>query len=156
MNKVLLVIVVILIGIGACKKEKPPVAEEKVKPADTIPILPDYEMMHITKPLWIIYKLESGGVNIWSIPGIIDNCLKDDTYRFTKDSVLTDYENKVHCAGTTDSTKSKWQFIDNRKRVLADLFGMSDTADIKSLTDTTMQLFINYSGQDADVYFKKK
>jgi hypothetical protein len=145
----------ILAAIGlfffSCEKE----SSDQLTPANNTTAV-DYEMLHITKPEWLIYKVDAGGTDVWQLPGIISTCSKDDTYRFYKDSILTTFENKNICSGGTDSSRSRWQFIDGRKKVTATLLGTSDTATILELTDSTMRLFVNYMGTDATVFFKKK
>jgi len=113
-------------------------------------------MKRLTQWKWLIYKVEVGGVDFWKLPGVIESCTKDNTYKFYKDSVLTQYENTEVCSGAPDSTRSEWQFLDGRKKIMATLFGLSDTANVVSLGDSTMQLGINYQGSDALIYFKKK
>ncbi|MES2617051.1 MAG: hypothetical protein V4613_04180 [Bacteroidota bacterium] len=149
-----ILIVVLAAGliVASCKKEQP------VKPDDqttTQPVI-NYEMLRITKPYWTIYKFVLGGIDYWSIPGIIDACNKDNTYRFYKDSVLTTYENDNVCTGSTDSSRTNWKFLNNNKKIEATLLGTTDTADILLLTDSTMDLSIDYNGQPAKIYFKKK
>lgn len=148
MKKELLAIILLLLVFSCKKKEK----------GDDGPATPaqDIEMKRITQWKWLVYKVEVGGVDFWKLPGVIESCTKDNTYKFYKDSVLIQYENSEICSGADDSSRSEWQFIDGRKKLMATLFGMSDTANIVSLGDSTMQLGINYQGNDALIYFKKK
>lgn len=136
----------------SCKKETPEKPDDKTTNTPVI----NYEMLRISKPNWIIYKFELGGFDYWSIPGVIDACNKDNTYHFYTDSTLTTYENDNVCTGSTDSTRSTWQFLDNNKKIEATLLGITDTADILLLTDSTMNLSFDYNEQPAKVYFKKK
>jgi hypothetical protein len=136
----------------SCKKEKTNVAPGK-EPIVEAPV--DIEMLRICKPNWLIYKVMVGSTDFWPIPGIFETCMKDDTYKFYKDSVLTTFENKMICSGNSDSSHSSWNFVDGRKKIAASFFGTTDTADIVLLTDSTMQLFVNYNGTDATIHFKK-
>lgn len=148
MKKELLAII-LLLCVFACKKKGK---------GDDGPSAPaqDIEMQRITRWKWLVYKVEVGGVDFWKLPGVIESCVKDNTYKFYKDSILTQYENSEICSGAPDSSRSDWQFMDGRKKVAATLLGLSDTADVISLEDSTMQLKINYQGSDALIYFKKK
>lgn len=153
-RKYLLAVGLLFLTYAACKKEN------NVQPlpgTNVTPIVPvDHEMIRITRSEWLIYKVDANGTDVWQIPGIIETCTKDDTYRFYKDSILTSYENSNICSGRADSTRSNWQFIDGRKKLSATLLGGNDTADIVLLTDTTMNLLLNYNGTDATIFFKKK
>lgn len=141
--------IVLLLFVFSCKKKDK---------GDDGPGTPaqDIEMQRITRWKWLVYKVDVGGVDFWKLPGVIESCTKDNTYRFYRDSVLTQFENSEVCSGATDSSQSEWRFIDGRKKVMATLFGLSDTANVVSLGDSTMQLGINYQGSDAVIYFKKK
>jgi hypothetical protein len=134
----------------ACKKEKEEVKEEE-KPATE-----DLDMKRISAHQWIIYKLEAGGTDLWGFPGIIETCMKDDSYRFYKDSTLMQYENAKVCSGGKDSAANRWQFYDNKKKLIGTMLGITDTVDVISLQDTTMQFSLDYQGTPALIYFKKK
>ncbi len=149
-NYILLGLIVFL--IFSCKKSKDTVTP--VVPETVIPV--DYEMIRICKPEWLIYKVDVGGTDFWQIPGIFQTCMKDDTYRFYRDSVLTTFENKNICTGNSDSIHSRWNFMDGRKKIEGIFLGNRDTADVVKLTDSTMQLYVNYMGNDANIFFKKK
>lgn len=137
---------------AACKKEK---KGPDNPPPDNTPKISE-RMMNITANEWIIYKFVLGGTDFWLVPGVIDACNKDNTYRFYRDSVLTTYENTNICSGNTDSTRSNWEFVDNEKKVMATIFNITDTADILLLNTTNMNLSFDYGGQPGTVYFKKK
>lgn len=136
----------LLFLLNACKKETI-IETDKQPPVDV-------EMNRITANPWIVYKVTMGGTDIWNL-GLIPSCQKDDTYKFSKDSTMTQYENAEICSGGTDSTISKWSFYDGRKKVIGSVLGINDTATILDLQDASMNLLVDYNGNPVTVYFKK-
>ncbi len=130
---------------SACKK--PPVDP---------PVEEDVEMRRISSHLWEAYKLELGGIDVWNYPGGLKDCQRDDSYRFNRDGSLIEYENAKVCTAGTDSFVNTWKFYDGRKQVIATVLGITDTAGIKLLDDTDMQLSMEYEGSPAVIYFRKK
>ena len=135
----------------ACKKEKEDIKDEQQQQP-----VEDIDLKRITAHQWIVYKLEAGSLNVWDFPGLIEACLKDDSYRFYKDSTLTQYENAKVCSNGKDSTVNNWQFYDNKKKLIGTMLGITDTVDIISLQDTSMQFSLEYDGTPAMIYFRKK
>ncbi|MCC6818383.1 MAG: hypothetical protein IT245_05800 [Bacteroidia bacterium] len=146
--KKLLIFGLIALSIYACKKGTD-VTPESNKPTEDLP------MKYLTAAPWLAYKVTLSGVNIWDL-GMIDGCMKDDSYRFYKDSTLTQYENTNVCSGSPDSTESEWYFFKGREKMVASILGLTDTANIISLDTANMQLQIDYDGSPVMVYFKKK
>lgn len=137
---------ILLLSTYGCKKEtEAPPGPPAVKV--------DREMNLITASEWIIYKAEVSGINVWDL--LIEACQKDDTYRFYADSTLTTYENTTVCSGNADSTQSFWSFYDGRKKLIGTVLGLSDTAEILTLTETDMKLNVDYDGSPALIYFRK-
>jgi hypothetical protein len=130
----------------ACKKKKE-VVDDKPKE--------DIEMQRITKHPWEVYKLVVSGSDIWNT-FLIKDCQKDDYYRFSKDSVLTQYENTNICAGGTDSVSSEWHFYEGRKKLIGTILGMTDTADVIMLEETEMQLGVTFQDNPTVIHFRKK
>ncbi len=147
MRKVLVVTLLLTLVLG-CKKTIEQPAEEKK-------VTEDIEMKRITAFPWVIYKVTLGGTNIWDL-GLIESCTKDDSYKFYKDSTMTQYENAEVCSGGQDSTKNTWYFYDNKAKLIGTLLGITDTATVLSLQETEMSLLVNYNGNPVNVYFKKK
>lgn len=131
----------------SCKKE------------DVVDITPkqaeDLEMKFITAFPWIIYKVTLNGSNIWDI-GLIEACLKDDSYSFKRDSSLIQFENKNICSGNPDSTVTQWTFYEGRKKIIASVLSLTDTAEILLLNESDMELMVDYEGSPVRVFFKKK
>ena len=149
--KKILVLAAFVCFINACKKK----VDKPITPI-VVPVLPiDSALIKLTANKWEVYDVKISDNSIWSIPGIIQACMKDDSYQFFKDSFLSAYENAKKCA-TDDSTRTKWQFIGGTKRVKATLLGQSDTADIISLNETKLQLGLDYNGSPAEIFFRKK
>ncbi len=152
MNKFLLACAVVFALSQGCKKKEdtPKTNDPVVVPTD------DIEMKRISKHQWMIYKLELSGTDVWNNPLIVKDCERDDSYRFYKDSTLMKYENANICSGEADSTENTWQFYDGRKKIIGTLIGIKDTLGIVSLQDTFMQLSVDFMGNPALIYFKKK
>ncbi len=149
MQKVFISAIIIALAYSCKKKVEPPKTPENFTPAvDSI-------MLKLTAHQWEIYDVKTSGTSVWNFPGVIQKCLKDDSYRFYKDSLLVSYENTLKC-GTDDSTTSDWQFIDGRKKVKATILNLTDTADIISLSNDKMQLALEYNGSPAEIYFRKR
>lgn len=144
--KYLFSVIVLVFLLNACKKEII-IETDNQPPVDT-------EMNRITANPWIVYKVTLGGTDIWNL-GLIPSCQKDDTYKFRRDSSLTQYENKDICAGGIDSTESTWTFYEGRKKIIGSVLGIDDTATILDLQATTMNLLVDYNGSPVTVYFKK-
>jgi hypothetical protein len=144
--KYLFSVIVLVFLLNACKKET---IIEQGAPAPE-----DIEMNRITANPWIVYKVTLGGTDIWNL-GLIPSCQKDDTYKFRRDSSLTQYENSEVCSGGTDSTESTWTFYEGRKKIIGSVLGIDDTATILDLQETTMNLLVDYNGNPVTVYFKK-
>jgi hypothetical protein len=85
---------------------------------------------------------------------MIEDCQKDDTYRFYRDSTLMVYDNTDKCSGGTDSTDSEWQFFDGRKKLIGTILGTTDTANVLVLDPSSMILGIDFDGSPLKVYFK--
>lgn len=132
--------------LNACKKET-------IIETDNMPPV-DVEMNRITANPWIVYKVTLGGTDIWNL-GLIPSCQKDDTYKFRRDSSLTQYENAEVCQSGIDSTVSNWSFYEGRKKLIGSVLGINDTATILDLQDATMNLLVDYNGNPVTVYFKK-
>ncbi|MEZ4804579.1 MAG: hypothetical protein R2852_03625 [Bacteroidia bacterium] len=147
-NYFLLIFVFSFAIISSCKKDK---TEDEIKDNNT---LSEVELNRISAFPWLIYKVEVSGADIWNL-GLIPDCQKDDTYRFYKDSTLMSYENDDVCSGGMDSTASQWQFHDGKKKIIATIFGLKDTAEVKKLDDLNLHLSMDYEGSPALIYFKK-
>jgi hypothetical protein len=132
----------------SCKKEK---SDDDITDTN---VLSEVELNRISAFPWLIYKVEISGADIWNL-GLIPDCQKDDTYRFYKDSTLMSFENDDVCSGGMDSTASQWQFYDGKKKIIATIFGLKDTAEVKKLDDLNMHLSMDYEGSPALIYFKK-
>lgn len=89
MKKIFISTIVIALAYSCKKKAEPPKAPDSASA--------NLEMQQITAHQWEIYDVKTGGFSVWNIPGIIQNCLKDDSYRFYKDSLLVSYENTLKC-----------------------------------------------------------
>ncbi len=142
--------VILSVLILACKKNKSDGSESPAKTTF------DSTSIHITTPLWVIYDVQSSGISVWGLPGIIDNCLKDNTYKFYPDSVLTSFENTNKCSGSADSTQSQWYLFNKNKNMVATILDVTDTAEIIKITSDRMQLLIDYEGNPVNAFFKKK
>lgn len=118
---------------------------------DKIPV--DTTLETISKHDWTIYRLDMNGMNVFGL--VIPACQQDDSYRFYKDSIMSQYDNSNKCVGNSDSTLSQWQFYNGTKSIIATVFGTTDTAQIESITDTELKLSLDYNGNPAIIYFKK-
>lgn len=146
--KKLFILTLIFSGlIYSCKKTDDKKEEPKVE---------DLTYKKLTQNKWQVVKALSGNINVWTIPGLVESCLKDDYYRFKKDSVLTSYDYNNKCSGSPDSTNSTWYFIyGNTKVIRGTFFNQTSDATIIDLTDSTAQFRTLYNGSDVDIYFKR-
>jgi len=149
MKKLLFLSLLAFLAFEACKKKDDPVVEPPKSTADV-------EMNRITKHQWTIYQLTVGGTDLWNFPGAFPSCQKDDSYRFYRDSTLMQYENSNVCSGNPDSTATSWRFYEGRKKIIGTILGLTDTVGVVSLEDSLMQLSVDYQGNPALIYFKKK
>lgn len=149
--KTRLIILAVLTGLAACKKEK----DEYVQPEIVTdpPVQKDTIMDMISASSWLAYRADVNGFNVWDL--LVEDCTKDDTYRFYRDSTLMQYENTEVCPGSTDSSGSVWRFHEGRKKLIGTILNITDTAEILSLTKTEMKLSVDYNGTPALIYFKK-
>src|SRR5690606_17902825 len=114
----------VLLIFSACEKK----TDGPGSPPDTR----DIEMLRITAEPWTMYKVELSGQDIWNM-GFIDQCQKDDTYRFYANKRMVQYENRNVCSGNTDSSENEWDFYNGRKSVIGSILGITDTAQILEL-----------------------
>ncbi len=147
MRKVFIMAVLFSLVIFSCKKSNTKQDEPKVE---------DLTYKKLTQNKWQVVKAISGNINVWTFPGLVESCLKDDYYRFKKDSVLTSFDYVNKCSGSPDSTNSTWYFINgNTKSLRGTFFNQTSDATIIDLTDSTAQFRTLYNGSDVDIYFKK-
>lgn len=147
MKKLSLIAVLVLLAYS-CRKT----GED---PAPSTPqVVDDVEMRLITAFPWVAYKVSLSGVNIWDL-GMIESCMKDDTYKFHKDSTFTQFENSNVCAGSEDSTQHDWMFYQGRKKIIGTFFGVRDTGEIMLLDTANFQVQVDYEGAPATLFFKK-
>ena len=141
--KYLLSIILLLTIVYSCRKS--------TIDFDKIPV--DTTLETISQHDWTIYRLDMNGMNVFGL--VIPACQQDDSYRFYKDSIISQYDNSNKCVGNSDSTLSHWQFYNGTKTIIATVFGTTDTAQIESITDTELKLSLDYNGNPAIIYFKK-
>ena len=116
-------------------------------------IVVDSTLETLSKHNWTIYRLDMNGLDVFGL--VIPTCQQDDSYRFFKDSVMSQYDNNNKCAGNSDSTNSHWQFYNGTKSLIATVVGTTDTAQIESITGSELKLSLDYNGNPAIIYFKK-
>lgn len=147
MRLILFSVIACSIAMYSCKKTSTKQDKPKVE---------DLTYKKLTQNKWQVVKAISGNINVWTIPGLVESCLKDDYYRFKKDSVLTSYDYINKCSGSPDSTISTWYFIDGNTQIIrGTFFNQTSDASIVNLTDSTAQFRTLYNGSDVDIYFKK-
>lgn len=144
----LFLFVFVLLGLNACKKEDPPKKTINNDQPGT-----DVEMIKITASPWIAYRADFNGLNGWDF--LVEDCQKDDSYKFNKDSTVVQYENANICSGMPDSTTNNWNFYEGRKKLIGTFFGITDTATIITLLDKEMKLNVDYNGTPVTIYFKR-
>jgi hypothetical protein len=142
MRKSFIAIVCVLGLLYACEKD-----------INTLPITVDTTLEKISQHNWTIYRLDINGNNVFGL--VIPACQQDDSYRFFKDSVMSQYENANVCEGNADSSQSRWQLYNGNKSMIATVFGTTDTAKIENITDTELTISLDYNGNPAVIYFKK-
>lgn len=131
--------------LAACKKSDDP----DVLP----PPSGDVELTRITASEWKVYRVDLNNLNVYDL--LLEDCQKDDTYRFYKDSTLLHYENSSVCSGMPDSSATQWQFYNGKSQLIGTILGITDTVDVVSILATEMKLAVNYQGNPAVIYFKK-
>jgi|GEM_PF-1369764 len=134
-----------VLSLSACKKSE--------EPGIVPPPSGDVEMARISASEWRVYRVDLNNLNVYDL--LLEDCQKDDTYRFYKDSSLLHYENSTVCSGMPDSSATQWQFYNGRKQLIGTILGITDTVDIVSLQDTEMKLAADYQGNPAIIYFQK-
>ncbi|MEN9345219.1 MAG: hypothetical protein RLZZ60_688 [Bacteroidota bacterium] len=143
MRKSFIAIACILGLLYACRKDI-----EYIQPAPA-----DTTLEKISQHDWTITRLDINGNNVFGL--VIPACQQDDSYRFYKDSVMSQYENANVCVGNADSSQSHWQLYNGTKSIIATVFGTTDTANIELITDTELTISLDYNGNPAVIYFKK-
>jgi hypothetical protein len=134
--------------VTSCKKdEKKKTKEEEPEPPTRTELLMNGE--------WTITNATTGSLPVWNTP-LVDPCYRDNIYTFKTNDTLSVDEGPLKCDEDGEQVlNGVWKLIDDERLYLSAFF-LQDTAEIVSISESTIILNSNFMSFDAQITFTKK